>query len=63
MDLGRYPVNPDGSFHATVKIPASASPGEAYIIVGGSSFDQCTDWANESCAGYVVQLEVQSPTT
>jgi hypothetical protein len=62
IDLGPYPVNANGSFHATVKIPASTSPGEAYITVGGSSFDQCTDSGNGSCAAYMVQLQVLSPT-
>jgi hypothetical protein len=41
IDLGSYPVNTDGSFRALVKIPATASPGDAGIIVHGSPFDQC----------------------
>jgi hypothetical protein len=41
IDLGSYPVNTDGSFRALVKILATASPGDAGIIVHGSPFDQC----------------------
>ncbi len=58
VDLGSYPVNKDGSFAATVPIPADASPGEAAIIVHGSSFDQCNDSDQGSCAGYVVGLTI-----
>lgn len=50
--LGAVPVHTDGSFRATLAIPASAAPGEAYLIVRGSAFDNCgTDGAG-SCAGY-----------
>lgn len=52
MDLGSYPVNRDGSFAATVPIPANASPGEAAIVVHGSPFDQCDASGQGSCAGY-----------
>jgi hypothetical protein len=62
MDLGGYPVNTDGSFHSSVTIPANAPPGEARIIVSGSSFDQCTG-SNPPCLGYVVRLEILSPGT
>jgi hypothetical protein len=58
VDLGSYPVNTDGSFAATVPIPADASPGEAGIIVHGSPFDQCGDSGQGSCAGYVVSLTI-----
>jgi len=63
MDLGSYPVNADGSFHSSITIPANASPGEARIIVSGSSFDQCTGSGNPPCLGYVVRLEILSPGT
>jgi len=58
MDLGSYPVNMDGSFAATVPIPANALPGEVAIIVHGSPFDQCDDSGQGSCAGYVVSLTI-----
>jgi hypothetical protein len=61
MDLGSYPVNTDGSFHSSVTIPPNASPGEARIIVGGSTFDECTGSGNPPCLGYVVQLEILPP--
>jgi hypothetical protein len=57
VDLGPFPVNSDGSFHAIVTIPRSASPGEAAISVTGSSFDNCTDTAS-SCAGYVAGFTI-----
>ena len=57
LDLGSFPVNSDGSFHAIVTIPRSASPGEAGISVTGSSFDNCTDTAS-SCAGYVADFTI-----
>ena len=57
VDLGSFPVNSDGSFHAIVTIPRSASPGEAGISVTGSSFDNCTDTAS-SCAGYVADFTI-----
>jgi hypothetical protein len=58
INLGSYPVNTDGSFGAQVAIPADASPGEAYVIVRGSPFDQCADSGQGSCAGYDVQLTI-----
>jgi len=50
--LGSVAVNPDGSFRATLSIPATASPGEAYLTVGGSAFDDCGKDGTGSCAGY-----------
>lgn len=61
MDLGSYPVNTDGSFHSSVTIPSNASPGEARIIVGGSTFDECTGSGEAPCLGYVVRLEILPP--
>lgn len=58
MNLGSYPVNTDGSFAASVPIPAKASPAEAAIIVHGSPFDQCDDSGQGSCAGYVVSFTI-----
>ncbi len=57
VDLGFFPVNSDGSFHAIVTIPRSASPGEAGISVTGSPFDNCNDTAS-SCAGYGAQFTI-----
>lgn len=58
LELGSYPVNTNGSFEATVRIPENASAGEAAIIVYGSPFDQCTDSGQASCAGYGVTLTI-----
>lgn len=63
VDLGSYPVKTDGSFSATISIPKLASPGEAYIIVYGSPFDQCDDRRHASCAGYSVRLNIVPLTT
>jgi hypothetical protein len=63
IDLGSYPVNADGSFRALVEIPASASPGDAAIIIHGSPFDQCDDSGQGSCAGYVAGLTILPPKT
>jgi hypothetical protein len=62
VDLGSYPVKVDGSFRATILIPSDASPGEAYIIIHGSPFDQCDDSGHGSCAGYGVGLKIIPPT-
>jgi hypothetical protein len=62
-DLGDRPVNHDGSFRATITIPEAALPGQAYIVVQGSMFDQCND-GGASCASYVVGLTVvTTPST
>ncbi len=62
-DLGNYPVSHDGSFLATVTIPKTALPGQAYIVVQGSPFDQCND-GEGSCASYVVGvIIVPAPST
>jgi hypothetical protein len=58
IDLGGYPVNTDGSFEASVPIPVNASPGEAYIVIRGSPFDECNDTNHGSCAGYGVGLTI-----
>jgi hypothetical protein len=58
LRLGTVNVKRDGAFAASVRIPAGASPGEAYIEVTGSPFDQCTDRASGSCAGYAAHLTV-----
>jgi len=50
--LGSVPVNEDGSFKATLSIPADASPGLAYLSVGGSAFDNCGKSGDGSCAVY-----------
>ena len=57
IDLGDAAVAPDGSFTATVTVPADASPGESEIGVRGSPYDEpCGD--GESCAGYGVRVTV-----
>jgi hypothetical protein len=57
IDLGDVDVARDGSFTATVAVPADASPGESEIGVRGSPYDEpCED--GESCAGYGVRLIV-----
>jgi hypothetical protein len=55
LDLGSYPVGADGSFQATVGIPSTYPPGLAYVVVGGSTFDQCKG-SQGSCAAYVASL-------
>jgi hypothetical protein len=62
MDLGSYPVNANGSFNATVRIPASASPGESYVVVRGSPFDRCEESGQGSYAGYSVRLTIMPAT-
>jgi hypothetical protein len=53
-------VHRDGSFSATVDVPATASPGEADLSVGGSAYDEpCDD--GESCAGYSTLLILLPP--
>jgi hypothetical protein len=54
--LGRVPVARDGSFRASLVLPADAPPGEAFIEVFGSAFDDCRDTEGGSCAGYTVAL-------
>lgn len=49
VDLGDVDVAPDGSFRVTVTVPVDASPGESFVSVSGSPFDEpCDDTA--SCA-------------
>lgn len=54
--LGQVPVARDGSFRTSLVIPADAPPGEAFIEVYGSAFDDCRDTNGGSCAGYTVPL-------
>lgn len=63
LKLGVAPVRRDGAFKARLRIPARASPGEAYIVVHGSAFDQCNDTSSGSCAGYDVRLHVLAAIT
>jgi hypothetical protein len=57
IDLGDVDVARDGSFTATLTVPLDASPGESYLGVRGSPFDDpCDD--GESCAGYSVAVTV-----
>jgi hypothetical protein len=59
VDLGSYPVGADGSFQAMVGIPSTYPPGLAYVVVSGSTFDQCKD-SQASCAAYVANLTILS---
>ncbi|HEV7212237.1 MAG TPA: hypothetical protein VGN47_11055 [Blastococcus sp.] len=54
IELGTAPVAVDGSFRATVVISPGASPGDAYVEVRGSPFDDCPD--DGSCARYGVAV-------
>ena len=61
VELGSYPVERDGSFRATVTVPASAPPGEADLAVSGSPFDQPCDDGESSCAVYSTLLTLLPP--
>jgi hypothetical protein len=54
--LGLVPVGRDGSFRASLVLPKDAPPGEAFIDVSGSAYDDCGDTVGGSCAGYLVAL-------
>ena len=57
IDLADVDVERDGSFTSTVTVPPAASPGESYVTVHGSPYDEpCDDGA--SCAGYSVRFVV-----
>lgn len=60
LSLGMFPVSRDGAFMAVVHIPRRASPGQSYVDVTGSPFDQCedTDGVATSCAGYSAPLRI-----
>ena len=58
VDLGSYPVSTNGSFQAIVRIPNTAPPGSAYVMVKGSPFDNCRE-AGASCASYIARLTVR----
>lgn len=60
LPLGRLAVNREGAFRAVVHMPQDASPGESYIDVRGSPFDQCRGTTGEaaSCAGYDTRVRV-----
>ncbi|MGZ4669037.1 MAG: hypothetical protein ACXVX3_10990 [Blastococcus sp.] len=60
IELGTAPVAVDGSFRATVVVPSGASPGDAYVNVLGSPFDDCADDGG-SCAGYSVGITLLPP--
>ena len=62
IDLGDYAVNRNGSFVARVIIPVNSSPGDAYIIVTGSSFDECSEVEPQSCAGYDIRVVIVPPS-
>ncbi|WP_025158248.1 hypothetical protein [Leifsonia aquatica] len=53
------PVKPDGSFTATVPVPADFPHGTAYIAVTGTAYDDCADSGSGSCAGYGTTIDVE----
>ena len=62
LPVAVVPVNGDGSFSAVVRIPASAPPGESYLVARGSAYDRpCQDTVRvaASCAGYAVRIDVR----
>ena len=62
LRLAVVAVHRNGAFKAKVRVPLTASPGEAYIMVRGSPFDDCRDAPSGSCAGYAVRLNILAPT-
>lgn len=66
---GRMPPTPlatitaatDGSFSTTVTIPPDAPPGEGYLDVMGSRWDECDD--SGSCVGYGTTILITSPVS
>jgi hypothetical protein len=61
LRLAVVAVRRNGAFKAKVRVPSTASPGEAYIVVRGSPFDDCKDTPPQSCAGYGARLTVLAP--
>lgn len=64
--LGVVNGHQDGSYTASVTIPADASPGEAYIIVEPSTTEMsCRDVRDQSasCAGLMARITVLPATT
>lgn len=68
VDLGTFPVERNGAFHAVVRIPRTAPTGEAYFIIKGSAFDECQDASSgpapghgNSCAAYSVAFRLLPP--
>ena len=59
VDLGVVDVAADGTFETSVAIPEFISPGQAYLSIRGSAFDDCDVQA--SCASYGVIIEVGAP--
>lgn len=53
-DLGRLPVNTDGSFQGTVRLPADVPTGQGTFYLRGNSYDLCGDRPTDygSCPGY-----------
>lgn len=54
---GTAPVEKDGSFSATVTIPADFPSGGASILVSGSALQKCDD--GESCAAYTTRITIK----
>ena len=61
IDLGTVAVHRDGAFLATVIVPATASPGEADLGVGGSPYDEPCNDGESSCAAYSTVLTLLPP--
>lgn len=50
-------VGKDGSFSAELMVPADFPQGETYVLVKGSTYDNCKDTG--SCVGYAVSITVK----
>jgi hypothetical protein len=53
------PVKKDGSFAARLDVPSDFARGTAYIVVKGSTYDDCKDTGSGSCAGYTTKVTVK----
>ncbi|BEP16134.1 hypothetical protein acdb102_44450 [Acidothermaceae bacterium B102] len=56
--VARVRPAPDGSFSVTVRVPTTASPGQAVLSVAGSAFDASCQAHSGKCAGYAVGLSI-----
>lgn len=50
-------VAPDGAFGTELTVPADFPHGEAFVVVSGSTYDDCADTG--SCAGYSTTITVE----
>ena len=54
-------VAKDGSFSTQLDVPAGFPRGEAYVLVKGSTYDDCKD--TRSCGGYATTIWSSRATT